>query len=163
MSLASSKFFVIFVVFVLVMTPIFLGLYFSARSHSDSTLTWLYLLASAAPAAGMLIALLMLVITLWRRTRPVLLIDAAQVTIVRTGVSFPLDELAHVQLYSRPREGTFLVLLPQHVGERVQHDPTAVAPYTVRFPDKASPRPFELVDILRARVPGLNVDKLGSI
>lgn len=162
-SLITSKLFIVFAVFVLVMAPIFLGLYSAARSHSDDRLAWLYLLASAAPAAGMLIAFLMLISRIWKRTRPALLIDDQRVTLPRTGVSFPLEQLAHLQLYSRPTEGTFLVVLPHHVSERVQRHPEAVAPYTVRFPDGSTPQPFELVELLRARVPGLSVDKLGSI
>ena len=100
------------------------------------------------------------------RTRPGFLprIDD-RVTLPRTGVTFPLSQLSHLQLYSRPGRGTYLVLLPAHVAERVGRpgdDPRALTPYTVRFPEGATPRPFELVELICARVPEVGVDKLPS-
>lgn len=160
--LATSRAVVVFFVFVLVMAPIFAGLATSAARQEEDTMSALFYVGAVAPAAGMLIALVMLVVVLWRRSRPVLLIDD-RVRLPRTGVSFPLSRLSHLQLYSRPGRGTFLVLLPGHVAERVTGDPTAVEPYTVHFPAGADPQPFELVDLIRERAPEVGVDKLGTL
>lgn len=160
--LATSRAVVVFVVFVTVLAPIFAGLAVSAGEQGEGALSTLFYVGAVAPAAGMLIALIMLVVVLWRRSRPVLLVDD-RVHLPRTGVTFPVAQLAHLQLYSLPGRGTFLVLLPAHVKERVTGDATAVAPYTVRFPAGAEPQPFELVDMIRARVPEVGVDKLGTL
>lgn len=163
--LARSRAVIIGVIFLIVLTPILIGLAYSARAQTDPTLETFYLVATAAPATGMLLALIMLVVVLHRRSRPVLRIDD-RVTLPRTGVTFPLSQLSHLQLYSRPGRGTYLVLLPAHVAERVGRpgdDPRALTPYTVRFPEGATPRPFELVELICARVPEVGVDKLGTV
>ncbi len=160
--LATSRAVVVGVVFLLVMAPILVGLLVSATTQDTPTWSTLYLVAATAPAAGMLIALIMLVIVLWRRSRPLLLIDD-QVTILPTGIRFPLDQLAHLQLYTLPGRGTFLVLLPRHVTQRFPDDLRAVAPYTVRFPEGGDPQPIELVDLILRRAPRAGVDKLGTL
>lgn len=163
--LARSRAVIIGVIFLVVLAPILLGLLCSARAQADPTLESFYLVATAAPATGMLLSLIMLAVVLHRRSRPTLRIDD-RVTLPRTGVTFPLSQLSHIQLYSRPGRGTFLVLLPAHVPERVGRsgeDTRALAPYTVRFPEGATPQPFDLVDLIRARVPEVGVDKLGTV
>lgn len=136
--------------------PVLLGLVWSAR-----TSPWpeLHLAASVAPAGGLLAALVMLVVRLRRRSRPVLLIDD-HVTLPATGVRFPLERLDHLQLYTRAGAAR-LVLLPEHVTERVPS--RAVEPYTVTFPAGANHLPYELVDLVRGRVGQVGVDKLGTI
>ncbi len=158
--LATSRAVIICAVFVGGLLPILAGLVVSASRQTDEVWIMAYRIAATAPAAGVLIALASVVVVLWRRSRPVLTIDE-RVTIPRTGVSFPLDELDTVQLWSRDR--TYVTLLPGHVTERVPADRRAVAPYTVAFPAGATPRPFELVTLIRDRKPGINVDKIGSL
>ncbi|WIM72090.1 hypothetical protein QP028_12110 [Corynebacterium suedekumii] len=82
-----------------------LGLLYSARAQADPTLESFYLVATAAPATGMLLSLIMLAVVLHRRSRPTLRIDD-RVTLPRTGVTLPLSQLSHIQLYSRPGRGT---------------------------------------------------------
>lgn len=154
--LATSRVVVVFVLFLVVLVPLLLGLLVAARA---SRWPELFLLAAAAPALGLGAAAIMLVLRLWRRSRPVLLIDD-HVTLPDTGIRFPVDRLAHLQLYTRGGV-PHLVLLPAHVPERVPS--RAVAPYTVAFPVGANYLPYELVDLLLRRVSGVGVDKLGSI
>mgnify|MGYP001089893151 FL=1 len=154
--LATSRVVVVFVLFLVVLVPLLLGLLIAARA---SRWPELFLLAAAAPALGLGAAAIMLVLRLWRRSRPVLLIDD-HVTLPDTGIRFPVDRLAHLQLYTRGGV-PHLVLLPAHVPERVPS--RAVAPYTVAFPVGANYLPYELVDLLLRRVSGVGVDKLGSI
>ncbi|AJE33775.1 MAG: hypothetical protein GX859_04195 [Corynebacterium humireducens] len=154
--LATSRAVGVFVAFVVLLVPVLLVLLNSAR-----TSPWpeLHLIAATAPAVGLLLALVMLVIRLRRRSRPVLLVDD-HVTLPATGVRFPLERLDHLQLYTRhgvPR----LVLLPGHVPERMPS--RAVAPYTVTFPEGANYLPYELVDLLRGRAGDVGVDKLGTV
>ena len=153
--LATSRVVVVFVLFLVVLVPLLLGLLIAARA---SRWPELFLLAAAAPALGLGAAAIMLVLRLWRRSRPVLLIDD-HVTLPDTGIRFPVDRLAHLQLYTRGGV-PHLVLLPAHVPERVPS--RAVAPYTVAFPVGANYLPFELVDLLLRRVSGVGVDKLGT-
>ena len=154
--LATSRVVVVFVLFLVVLVPLLLGLLIAARA---SRWPELFLLAAAAPALGLGAAAIMLVLRLWRRSRPVLLIDD-HVTLPDTGIRFPVDRLAHLQLYTRGGV-PHLVLLPAHVPERVPS--RAVAPYTVAFPVGANYLPYELVDLLLRRGSGVGVDKLGSI
>lgn len=160
--LARSKAVIVCAVFILVLAPILVGLVVSARAQNEPTLETLYRVATFAPAGGMIVALIMLIVVLWRRSRPALRIDT-HVYIPRSGVRFLLTELNHLQLYSRPEQGTFLALLPAHVTAGVTEDPLAVADYIVRFPKGANPRPFELVDLIQARAPHVGVDKLGTL
>lgn len=118
---------VIGVVFLVVMAPILIGLLVSSATVDQPTWSTLYLVAATAPAAGILIALLMLVVVVWRRPRPLLLIDD-HVTLKPTGIRFPFAELDHLQLYTLPGRGTFLVLLPEHVTERFSQDPARWRP-----------------------------------
>ena len=82
--LATSRAVGVFVAFVVLLVPVLLVLLNSAR-----TSPWpeLHLIAAAAPAAGLLSAVIMLVIRLRRRSRPVLLIDD-HVTLPATGVRY---------------------------------------------------------------------------
>jgi hypothetical protein len=153
---------VVGVVFLMVMAPILTGLLVSSATVEQPTWSTLYLVAATAPAVGMLIAVIMLVAVLWRRSRPLLLIDD-HVSLPPTGVRFPLRELDHLQLYTVPGRGTFLVLLPAHVPERFPQDPRAVAPYTVKFPEGGRPQPMELVDLIVRRTPWVGVDKQGTV
>ncbi|MDO5513331.1 hypothetical protein [Corynebacterium sp.] len=154
--LATSRVVVVFCLFLLVLVPLLVGLLLAAR-----TAPWpvLFFVAAAAPAFGLLAAAVMLAARLWRRSRPVLLIDD-HLTIPRTGIRFPLDKLAHLQLYNRGGV-THLVLLPGHVSERVPA--RAVDPYTVAFPAGANYLPLEFVELVGQRVSGVGVDKLGTL
>lgn len=160
--LARSQAVIVCAVFIIVLAPILVGLAVSASQQNEPTWETLYQVAIFAPAAGMIVALIMLIVVLWRRSRPTLRIDT-HVYIPRSGVRFLLTELNHLQLYSRPEQGTFLALLPEHVTAGVTDDPLAVADYIVSFPKGATPRPFELVDLIQARVPHVGVDKLGTL
>jgi len=154
--LATSRVVRTFIVFVVVLIPLLAGLLLAAR-----TSPWpeAFLVAATAPAVGLLLAVIMLVGRLWRRSRPVLLIDD-HVTLPATGVRFPLSQLDHLQLYRRGGHSR-LVLLPAHVSERAPS--RAVAPYTVTFPAGPNLLPYELLDLLERRVGDVGVDKLGTI
>lgn len=158
--LATSRAVIFCAVFIAGLLPVLAGLIISASRQTEELWVLAYRIAAVAPAAGVLIALLSVITVLWRRSRPVLRIDD-RVTIPRTGVSFPLEELDTVQLWSRDR--TYVTLLPGHVAERVPADRKAVAAYTVAFPSGATPRPIELVGLIREMKPGINVDKIGSL
>lgn len=154
--LATSRLVVVFVIFVACMVPVLVGLLTLTRTSPWPELA---LLAALAPAAGLLLAVVSFVPRVWRCSRPVLLIDD-HVTLPATGIRFPLENLDHLQVYSRggtPR----LVLLPAHVDERVPS--RAVDPYTVTFPAGANYQPYELVDLVRGRAGEVGVDKLGAI
>ncbi|RNE49606.1 hypothetical protein [Corynebacterium alimapuense] len=163
--LATSRAVITCVVFVLALVPILLGLLWSAGNQQQQVVGNLFYLAALAPAMGILISILMLVIVLWRRSRPVLIVGE-QIQLISTGVSFPLSQLAHLQLYSKLGQGTFLVLLPEHIPERIGKDSAAflaAAPYTVRFPEGPKPKPFEMVELIGQRAPAISVDKLGTL
>lgn len=159
--LATSRVVVTGVVFLLVLVPILLGLLRSADG-SSGRLAFLHLVAAMPPALGILLTLTNLVRVLWRRSRPVLRVDD-HVSLPRTGVRFPVGQLTMIQLYADPSRRMHLVLLPEHIRDRFPHDPTGVAPYTVVFPEGPTPMPYELVDLLSRRVPGVGVEKLGTV
>lgn len=159
-ALARSRAVTTCALFVLVLAPM---AYWLLRERAEQTSeTWrnAYALAAAAPALGIAAAVLSLMTVLWRRSRPILRIDD-QVRIRHSGVSFPLGELDTVQLWSR--EATYITLLPEHVGERVQDNARAVAPYSVKLPDDVTPRPFELAELIQQHRAGVRVDKIGSL
>ncbi|MGP6172677.1 hypothetical protein [Corynebacterium sp. A21] len=148
------------IIFVVLLSPILYGL-LSERSR-QSTEFWqnAYALAALAPALGIIAAVISLVVVLYRRSRPILQIDE-QVRIRHSGVSFPMDELGTVQLWSKG--GTYVTLLPVYVQERVQQSRKAVAPYSVRLPDDVTPRPFELAELIKAHRNEVHIDKLGAL
>ncbi|MDO5668729.1 MAG: hypothetical protein Q4G50_01870 [Corynebacterium sp.] len=154
--LATSRVVRVFLGFLVVLVPLLMGLLLAAGS---SPWPEVFYVAASAPAVGLVLALVMLVGRLWRRSRPVLLIDD-HVTLPATGIQFPLVRLTHLQLYTRGGI-PHLVLLPEHVTERVPS--RAVAPYTVTFPAGANYLPYELLELLGRRVRGVGVDKLGTI
>lgn len=162
-ALARSRAVVSCVVFVVVLTPILVGLLVERADQNIAPWSWAYAVAAGAPALGIVIAVLSLVVVLWRRSRPVLRIDD-HVRIRHSGVSFPVAELATVQLWSQG--DSFVTLLPAHVTDRVESGPDArrtLAPYTVRLPRGMSPRPFELGEALQRRRTAIEVDRLGSL
>lgn len=162
-TLAQSRAVVSCVVFVVVLSPILIGL-LRERAILDSD-AWVtaYTVAALAPATGILLAVVSLIVVLFRRSRPVLRISE-QVVIPHSGVAFPVEQLATVQLWSSG--DSYVTLLPDHVPERVGSDPktrVAVAAYTVRLPQGVTPRPFELAELIRTHQPDVQVDKLGSV
>ncbi|MFC6145667.1 hypothetical protein [Corynebacterium nasicanis] len=154
--LATSRAVVVCGVFLVLLGPLLAGLLVAGRYSA-----WpeLFLVATAAPGVGIAAAVFMLVVRLWRRSRPVLLIDD-HVTLPATGIRFPLSRLNRVQLYTHGGVAR-MVLLPEHVIERVPS--RAVDPYTVSFPAGANYLPNELLDLVGRRVSGVGVDKLGSL
>ncbi|MGD7002889.1 hypothetical protein [Corynebacterium halotolerans] len=162
-ALARSRAVLICIIFVLVLTPILVGLLAEQADQTAETWSHAYAVAAAAPALGIVLAVLSLVIVLWRKSRPVLVVDD-QVRIRHSGVSFPVAELDTVQLWSRGE--SYVTLLPEHVPQRVGTNPTtrkAVSAYTVGLPHDVTPRPFELAELLQNRKPEVQVDKLGSL
>lgn len=87
-ALARSRAVVSCVVFVVVLTPILVGLLVERADQDIASWSWAYALAAVAPALGIVIAVLSLGVVLWRRSRPVLQIDD-RVRIRHSGVSFP--------------------------------------------------------------------------
>ena len=131
--LATSRVVVVFVLFLVVLVPLLLGLLVAARA---SRWPELFLLAAAAPALGLGAAAIMLVLRLWRRSRPVLLIDD-HVTLPDTGIRFPVDRLAHLQLYIRG--GVPHLVLPPTIARRnPPPGPPEPSPRT-RWPSPSAP------------------------
>lgn len=151
------------VFFLIFLLPLTVGLWVAGRAYSDDeTVSFLYNIALAAPAMGILLAVVSLVAVLWRRTRPVLLIDD-RVRLPGTGVTFATEELDRIEMYVRG--GSHLVLLPRHLGPgvSVQESAKAVASYDVALPEGSNWQPVELADELRRRVPGLIVMNHGTM
>lgn len=156
--LAGSRVVLTGVALLLLLTPVALGMWRAAGSV-EGLLSEVFRVAALVPAAGIVFTVVMLIRALWVRTRPVLRIGT-HVSLPRSGVRFPVEQLDTLQLY-RQGDRIRLVLLPAHVSERYPQDPLAVDPYTVTFPDGATPMPYELVELVRRRVPGVGVEKLG--
>lgn len=159
-ALARSRAVASCLIFVVLLSPILYGLL--AERSRQRTETWqnAYAVAALAPALGIIAAVISLMVVLYRRSRPILQIDD-QVRIRHSGISFPLEELSTVQLWSKG--GTYVTLLPAHVQDRVQHSRKAVAPYSVRLPDDVTPRPFELAELIKDRRNEVHIDKLGVL
>lgn len=162
-ALARSRAVVICAVFVAVLTPILIGLLLERETQVNDAWVTAYSVAALAPGLGIALAVVSLIVVLFRRSRPVLRIGE-EVFIPRSGVVFPIAQLATVQLWSSG--DSFITLLPDHVPERVGSDPKSRAPvaaYTVRLPRGVTPQPFELAELIRAQQPDVQVDKLGSV
>lgn len=162
-ALARSRAVVVCAIFVAVLTPILIGLLLERETQANDAWVTAYSVAAIAPALGIVLAIVSLIVVLYRRSRPVLRIGE-EVYLPRSGVIFPVSQLATVQLWSSG--DSFITLLPDHVPERVGSDPTSrvpVAAYTVRLPQGVTPQPFELAELIQAKRPEVQVDKLGSV
>lgn len=162
-ALARSRAVIVCAVFVAVLTPILIGLLLERETQANDAWVTAYSVAAIAPALGILLAIISLIVVLFRRSRPVLRIGE-DVFIPRSGVVFPITQLDTVQLWSSG--DSFITLLPDHVPERVGANPKTRAPvaaYTVKLPQGVTPQPFELAELIQAKRPGVQVDKLGSV
>ncbi|QGU07951.1 hypothetical protein COCCU_10160 [Corynebacterium occultum] len=159
-ALARSRAVAVCIIFVVLLLPILYGLLTERSRQSSGTWQNAYAIAALAPALGITAAVLSLAVVLYRRSRPILEIGEV-VKIPHSGVSFPLEELDTVQLWSRG--ATYITLLPDHVPERVPHFLKQVASYSVRLPDDVTPRPFELTELIKARRGEVQIDKLGVL
>lgn len=113
----------------------------------------LYTVAAFGPGLGIVAAAISWIFVSIRRRKPVLIIDD-RIHIVHSGVSFPVTDLARLVI-TRAGLRSQAVLLPRHLVQETR----GLEAYTVEFPPHPDPRPFELVEYLSARVPGLVVDK----
>lgn len=161
-ALMTSKAMMICVLFVLVCLPF---LFYFIVAWDEATGTWrtLYAIAAAAPACGVLAAVLSM-ITVWVRRRKAVLVVDDSINIVHSGVHFPVSDLTRVQLWSDHARHSFMAFLPSHISERVESDGvSSIKPYVVTFPEGAAPQPFELVEHLLETHHTLEVDRLGRL
>lgn len=161
-ALLTSRAMMICVLFVLMCLP-FLLYFLNGWSEGTGTMRTLFAIATIAPACG-LIAALGSMLVVWLRRRKAVLVVGDQVHIPRTGVSFPIAELAAVQLWSDRTPRSYVALLPAHVTERAETTGVrSIQPYVVRFPEGAEPPPYELADLLMERNSGITVTRLGAL
>lgn len=160
--LVTSKAMMTCVLFVLICVP-FLLYFLTGWNDATGTMRTLFGIATAAPACCLMAALGSMLVV-WLRRRKAVLVVGETVTIPRTGISFPVADLATVQLWSDRSPRSYVALLPAHVRERA--DTTGVRsiqPYVVEFPKGAQPQPFEFADILLERKSDITVDRLGAL
>ena len=117
--------------FVIVLGPITVLLLGAYRTSGNNTLSLLYALGMAAPAAGIIIALSSLAAIAFRARRVVLVVGE-KVSIPHSGISFPMSELSTVKVWTRydPRRKTttYVALLPYHVDGEVTAPPAVDTP-----------------------------------
>lgn len=161
-ALVTSKAMMTCVLFVLICVS-FLLYFFIAWTDATGTMRTLVGIAAAAPACG-LIAALGSMLVVWLRRRKAVLVVGETVIIPRTGISFPVADLATVQLWSDRSPRSYVALLPAHVRERANTTGVrSIQPYVVEFPKGAQPQPFEFADILLERKGDITVDRLGAL
>lgn len=154
------------VLVIVLLTPLAWFLYLPLNDAPNPTLRILYTIGAIAPLVGIVVAILSYLRYVVRRMRVMLRIDS-QVSIKASGVQFPLSELAAAQLYSK-NGAHFLALIPAHVSERLtvltaRSGRHGLAGYIVEFPTDPNIASFEVVDVLRDHVPGLEVEKIGTV
>lgn len=148
--------------FVLFCVP-FLAFFLVEWNQADGTLKNLYGLAASLPACGLVVAVASMCVVWGRRRKAVLVVDQ-QINIPKSGVSFALQELETVQIWSDQHAHSHVALLPGHIEERITTaDVAALAPYIVTFPPGSDPQPYELAEILLSRKPDIKLDRLGRI
>lgn len=152
-SVVLSKATAICVLFVAVMAVLTYVLW-QSRPTEPGTMQTLFTAAAAAPAVGIVIAVLSWLGTMWKRSRPVAAISET-VVIRPTGQRFPASELAQVTVFSRGGS-SFGMLVPRKAGVDGQ-------PYTFEFPKSATKKPHEVADAFEAHRPDVLVQRLGSI
>lgn len=149
----ATKICAVFVVFMAVLLAVLL----IGRPDEDGVLRNLFSVAALAPAVGILAAIVSLLALSYKRRRPVLVIDS-HVRVPHSGVYFPLSDLAILRI-SRRGNHSLATLVPRHLVEAGEAGSNDLGAYTIEFPQGPEPRPFELVDLLKAQVPGLVVEK----
>lgn len=154
------------VILTVLLAPLTWFLYREFEEATNSTIRALYAVGVAAPACGIVVAVLSFIAFVIRRRRIVLEVGE-QVTIPGTGVSFPLAELGTLQLFSK-NGYSYMALLPVHVTERLtaqsarsgQHH---VHGYIVEFPAQPTIHSFELADVIVAAHGDVRVEKIGAV
>lgn len=154
------------VVLTVLLAPLTWFLYREFEEATNSTIRALYAVGVAAPACGIVVAVLSFIAFLIRRRRVVLEVGDT-VSIPATGVSFPLAELGALQLFSK-NGYSYMALLPAHVAERLttstarsgQHH---VHGYIVEFPAHPTIHSFELADLIVAAHGNVRVEKIGAV
>lgn len=161
-ALMRSKAMFTCILFVLMCAP-FLLFFLIALQSAEGTMHTLYLVAATLPGCGIVAAIGSMCVVWGRRRQAVLIVDD-QVRIPGSGISFAIEELDTVQLWSDLKSGSYMALLPHHIKERVNVTGVhSVQPYIVNFPSGAQPQPFELAEILLSEKPELNLDRLGRL
>lgn len=134
-------------------------IYSALQEPADSRLHSVYLIAALMPLGGALCAMLAVVASGRRRTRPVLRIGE-EISLPHQRTSFAASELERVQFYSLEADQNFLALIPG--GVRVSTLDEAQR-YSARLPEQANLVPRELEGKLRERFPGVPIDHLGQV
>lgn len=161
-ALLTSRAMMTCVLFVLMCLP-FLLYFLNGWNEGTGTMRTLFGIAAVAPACGLVAALGSMLVVWWRRRKAVLVVGD-QVHILRTGVSFPIAELATVQLWSDRTPRSYVALLPAHVTERAETTGVrSIQPYVVALPRGVEPPPYELADLLMERNSGITVTRLGAL
>ncbi|WP_368266642.1 hypothetical protein [Corynebacterium ulcerans] len=155
-ALAQSKATITCVLFVILMTSL-LGVLLVAHHNATGTMRMLYAASAVAPAVGIISALASLGAFFARRRRPILTIGD-KVHVTHSGATFPLEDLAHIRIWSDAKT-SFLTMLPTNAIQQRRSEKL----YTVEFPAGATPRPYEIADVLGQRNDGVVVDKVGLL
>lgn len=145
----ATKTAIVFVAFMLFMSVVLLA----GRPAEAGVLRTLFGVAALLPALGIVASIVSLAVVYRKRRQPVLIIDT-HVRIPHSGVRFPLADLAELHIF-RNGARSYAELIPQHLVGTTEDR----SPYTIEFPAFPEPQPFELAEILTARVPGLLVSK----
>ena len=134
-------------------------IYSALQEPADTRLHTVYLIAALMPLGGALCAMLAVVVSGRRRTRPVLRIGE-EISLPHQRTSFAASELERVQFYSLESDQNFLALIPGgvHVSTLAE-----AQRYSARLPEQANLGPRELEGKLRERFPGIPIDHLGQV
>lgn len=151
---------------VLVLAPLTWFLYRSFAEATNETIRLLYGVGMAAPACGIVVALLSFVGYLIRNRRCVLVIDD-KVRLPNTGVEFAFSNLAALQLFSK-NGVSYLALLPTHMPERLtaataRRGNHTLGAYIVEFPARPNLHTFEVADRICLARPAVTVEKIGAV
>lgn len=141
-------------------------LYRSLETTNNETLRLLYGLGVAAPACGIVVAILSFLGFLVRKRRTVLKVGE-QVSLPHTGVDYQLDELDALQLFTKDGVA-YLALFPAHVPERLtaataRSGKHKLGGYIVEFPERPNLQTYEVADRIRQIRPSVTIEKIGAV
>ncbi|MDU0479284.1 hypothetical protein QVA66_08535 [Staphylococcus chromogenes] len=151
---------------VCILLPVAWMLFYAQHTTAPGLLRDMYTVGLGAPIAGIAVAVLGLLSYVVKHRKTCLRIDD-HVQLPHSGVRFPTPRLRLVQLFSFS-DRSFVALLPDHVSERLTVGTIAsgrhsVANYIVEFPQWPNMQTYELAEALQEKVPGLEVQKIGSV
>lgn len=151
---------------IVVLAPLTWFLYRSLQATQNETLRLLYGLGVAAPACGIVVAIFSFLGYLVRKRRTVLKVGE-QVSLPRTGVDYPLQELDSLQLFTKDGV-SYLALFPAHVRERLtaataRSEDHKLDGYIVEFPARPNLQTFEVADRIQQVLPSVRIEKIGAV